>query len=229
MSGLGDTAKSRTRWGFTLIELLVVIAIIAILAALLVPAVTRALESGRRAVCTANLRQLAVAANMYAGDHDEQYPLNTVGDPFSGFGWRASPRLLIAGDYVSHQVYNCPSIPLTPPLGQFPVEDYYGDAFDERAQISGWSIGKSVRGSYEFAFSLDDQSVRRDERDPDAILAWDILAGIVHYGVLGPRFFPMVSHGAEGGNVAHNDGHVAWQPAPEWPPPWGNLPDTNWR
>jgi len=212
--------------GFTLIELLVVIAIIAILAALLVPAVHRALESGRRALCTSNLRQLAVSANMFAGDHDEQYPLNTVGDPYNGYGWRASPRLLIEGEYVSYQVFNCPSIPLTPPLGPFPINEYYGDAFDEFAQLSGWSVGKSVRGSYEFVFSLDDKPVHRDERDPGDILMWDIASGIVHHGVIGHRFFPMVSHNADGGNVAYNDGHVVWQIASEWPPPWGNLPAT---
>lgn len=55
---------------FTLIELLVVIAIIAILAALLVPAVTKALESGRRSSCASNLRQIAIASFSFAVDHD---------------------------------------------------------------------------------------------------------------------------------------------------------------
>ena len=72
--------KSVTQTAFTLIELLVVIAIIAILAAMLLPAVSRAKESGRRIACLNNLRQLSLAAQMYAGDFHGSYPphLSTV-------------------------------------------------------------------------------------------------------------------------------------------------------
>ena len=58
--------------GFTLIELLVVIAIIAVLMAILMPALNRAREQGRRAVCLNNLKQLALACNMYADENDDK-------------------------------------------------------------------------------------------------------------------------------------------------------------
>ncbi len=60
--------------GFTLIELLIVIAIIAILSAVLLPALASARERARRNVCMGNLKQLHLAFQMYAEDNDESFP-----------------------------------------------------------------------------------------------------------------------------------------------------------
>jgi prepilin-type N-terminal cleavage/methylation domain-containing protein len=62
------------RRGFTLIELLVVIAIIALLAAMLLPVLSRAKESGRRISCLNNLKQLSLAAQMFVNDNNGNYP-----------------------------------------------------------------------------------------------------------------------------------------------------------
>lgn len=62
--------------GFTLIELLVVIAVIAILAALLLPALTKARERAQAVICLNNTKQLNVAWQLYAADHSDSLPYN---------------------------------------------------------------------------------------------------------------------------------------------------------
>jgi prepilin-type N-terminal cleavage/methylation domain-containing protein len=77
---IGTTAAVRNICAFTLIELLVVIAIIAILAAMLLPVLNRARQTGIRIQCMDNLKQLGYAAQIYIGDNHNYYPPRTFAD-----------------------------------------------------------------------------------------------------------------------------------------------------
>lgn len=124
----------KNKRAFTLIELLVVIAIIAILAAMLLPALARAKEAGRRIACLSNVKQLSLACQIYTGDNAGFYPPRNNTNRW--------PNQLFDNYGKNVKILLCPTdiAALTPPatVGMTPSNNV-ADASPRSYFINGWN------------------------------------------------------------------------------------------
>jgi prepilin-type N-terminal cleavage/methylation domain-containing protein len=225
--------------GFTLIELLVVIAIIAILAALLLPALSRAKGKALIAQCTSNLKQWGTAENMYANDNANSFPDNSAGHDVS---WVSDlivsnfyPKYLLpmvastlANPMSKNNVLYCPTDrwhrlaeelgDTTTLCGYFYLPgrtDPSGTwSYSEPwPALSGWATRKKLGGPYRQAPIVSDRL--------QANGSWNVSAnkgsGMVWTETDDSITVPSANHWdtgpgnvPAGGNFLFEDGHVSW-------------------
>jgi prepilin-type N-terminal cleavage/methylation domain-containing protein/prepilin-type processing-associated H-X9-DG protein len=147
----------KKRFGFTLIELLVVVAIIAVLVALLLPALSKARDSARTVVCSNNLRELGKGFWMYAQEYQDRMIPVAFGDlasfPYPTHVWKyymvpyvgMKQNQISIGEWtdIFFKTSKSPDIPLLCPSAVANQIQTGTGAMDVCYGISGWAVGRN--------------------------------------------------------------------------------------
>lgn len=202
----------RENCGFTLIELLVVISIISLLVSILLPSITKAKDLAKSIACASNLKQLALATQMYVDDNDESFPNNRHGSyvlwmsllsPYMGEKW----SLVYEGLESTDTVFFCPvADPAKHNIGGTPW--YPRNVFISYG-INGYLTYDSVYTTWQVF-----QKISQVRSSSDCALFQDLVAGNV--GIFPVFYFwdwdPITRYDyphLDSRNVAYVDGHVS--------------------
>ncbi len=208
---------------FTLIELLVVIAIIGLLMTIFIPVARVSRQRGRISACANNLRQIGIALELYADDHNGYYPRDKTNTD--------NLRPLYPAYIDDIKTFMCPAVMVKIPRSQWVSKPEHL----ERARDDDRGSPKANIGmDYEYRGTQPEVA-----GGPPMRPSWKYSEMNPHTFVLvydndnrgesgqGQRIDPEDNHGMAGGNKYFADGSVRWYPADKWAFP---LADgTDWR
>ncbi|HEY4415541.1 MAG TPA: prepilin-type N-terminal cleavage/methylation domain-containing protein [Verrucomicrobiae bacterium] len=195
---------NQSRWprqGFTLVELLVVISIIALLAALLMPAVTNSENRAKRIWCENNLRQTGLGFQMFAHDHNSRFPMAVPGNEGGALEFVQNGYLVTGPFYFTFRIFQTLSNELgTPSILACPTDDR-SPAFNfSSLQNSNLSYFAGVNADY-----FKPTSIVAGDRN---LVAYPALAPSILRDHVGVHFQWTRELHMFKGNVLFADGHV---------------------
>ena len=218
-TGFYHHSQLRGRYAFTLIELLVVIAIIAILAAMLLPALSSAKQKAWTIACTSNLRQIGLGLKMFADENNEFYPesgtkilwgqIDPVAPP-AGSGQHGWMEQIIS--YTQNtNVYHCPGNAQLPLANQSPF-NYFNGCRAAVIAAGHFAAVKNTRIQFPSAYVLagdtidNGQYFATNDCDKDDYYQ-DCVGG--EAGVPANQQVQWRAH-SRGQNILFADGHAKW-------------------